>query len=100
MMSKVRELQAQMRAVKDNLRKEKRQVVLDIGPRIKAIRTSSGFTQATISDYLGMSRSTWCWIEAGKRGLTIANLIAFCQLFNVSADDVLGLNNVKERNDD
>lgn len=61
-----------------------------INERIKALRIESGLYQSSIAEKLGCSAATVSYYENG-RSLTYDVIIAYCNIFHVSADWLLGL---------
>lgn len=57
---------------------------------IKNLRISVSFTQAEMADRLGMSRSGYANIEAGKREPDFSTLFKLADYFGVSLDYLLG----------
>ena len=66
--------------------------------RLRKLRQDAGMTQTEIADYLGTSQAMYARYECGKSALPIRHLISLCELYRVSADDVLGLPKRKRRN--
>ena len=56
---------------------------------MEAARVNAGFTQATLADKMGVSRSTVIDWESGKREIKTAYLYMFCRLTGFSEDDIL-----------
>lgn len=65
--------------------------------RIRNLRQDSDYTQEYVAHYLGTSQTMYARYERGANELPIRHLIALCQLYNVSADYILGLQQNKER---
>lgn len=40
---------------------------------LKNIREEKGLTQEKVASLVGISRSTYCHIESGERGVTVSN---------------------------
>ena len=49
-----------------------------------------------IADYLGTSQTMYARYERGANELPIHHLLALCKYYNVSADYILGLSNIKQ----
>lgn len=64
--------------------------MIEIGKRIKELRQDRGLTQKQLADILFVSQDTISLWELGKLLPSITNLIAICDFFKVSADDLLG----------
>ena len=60
------------------------------GDRLKALRKNKGLTQTELGDMLGLDKSTICCYEKGTRQPSLENIIEFMQIFNVTADYLLG----------
>ena len=60
------------------------------GDRLKDLRKEKGLTQGQLGEILGIDKSTICCYEKGTRQPPIENIIDFMQIFNVSADFLLG----------
>jgi Zn-dependent peptidase ImmA (M78 family) len=52
-----------------------------IGSRLQAARRAMGLTQGDVGQKMGMATSTMSAIEAGKRGVTGAELYSFAQIY-------------------
>lgn len=63
--------------------------------RLAAARKDSDMLQAPIADYLKITRSAYSAWESGRNEPPLDTLVALCKLFNVSADYLLGLSDVK-----
>ena len=61
--------------------------------RIKELREEAGFTQSEIADALNTSTQYYQKYEKGKHPLPIHHLKKLCEIYNVSADYILGLPN-------
>ncbi|MCL2771754.1 MAG: helix-turn-helix domain-containing protein [Oscillospiraceae bacterium] len=64
---------------------------------LKDLRIEKNISQKQLSSNIGISTSHYQSYEYGKTKPTIDNLIKFCLYFNVSADYLLGLSDVRER---
>lgn len=62
-----------------------------IGARIKHLRESRGWSQMLLGEKVGLNNSVLSRIEDEKRPVQDAELIRFCEVFNVAADDLLGI---------
>lgn len=61
--------------------------------RMRDLREDSDRTQQNIADYLGTSQTMYARYERGANELPIRHLISLCELYDVSADYLLGLSN-------
>lgn len=64
---------------------------MDYRTRIKNLREDNDYTQAYIGSLLKKSQQGYNHIEAGRAELKIEDLAILCQLYNVSADYIIGL---------
>ena len=58
---------------------------------IKELRLENGLSQQDIADYLKIDRSNYSKYELGKIEMNITMLIALHDLYKVSTDYILGL---------
>lgn len=58
---------------------------------LKQLREQSGIKQAALAHDVGVSRSAINAWEMGVSMPSVANLLALCQIFHVSADYLLGM---------
>lgn len=63
--------------------------------KMRDLREDSDLTQQSVADYLGTSQTMYARYERGANELPIHHLISLCELYNVSADYLLGLSNQK-----
>jgi len=63
-----------------------------IGDKIRYLRELNGYTQATLANKLGISRSSINAWEIGISSISIKNVEQLAILFNVSSDFLLDLN--------
>ena len=61
-----------------------------IGERLKELRKKNGYTQVTLADNLGVSKSTVAMWETDKRMPDFDKLNELCDLFDVSLDYLTG----------
>ena len=59
--------------------------------RIRDLREDNDKTQKEIADLLGTSQTMYARYERGANDLPIRHLIKLCEIYNVSADYILGL---------
>lgn len=64
------------------------------GKRLKELRKNKGLNQTELRDILGVSKSSICCYENGTRTPTIETIIDLMHLFGVSADYLLGADNL------
>ena len=63
--------------------------------RLKQFKTEQKLSTVEISRLMGIHPPTWCKYESGKSKMSIETLQKFCRTFSVSADWLLGLENVQ-----
>lgn len=61
--------------------------------RIRDLREDNDYTQSQIADLLGTSQTMYARYERGANELPIRHLIKLCDIYNVSADYILGRTN-------
>lgn len=69
--------------------KERKELNVKIGSRIKAAREASGFTQEKLSDMVGVSVQYISDLERGVVGTSIPTLLKICHALCLSSDYVL-----------
>ena len=62
-----------------------------LGERLKNRRKAAGLLQKDIARQLGMSNNSVVFYEKGGRAMNIWTFVRLCRLFDVSADELLGL---------
>ena len=67
---------------------------MDYHKRLRELRIEHGYTQEQIAYILHTRQEQYSKYENGKRDLPIKHLIALCCLYRVSADYVLGIEKV------
>jgi len=65
----------------------------NFGNLLKELRTERCMSQKKTAEELGYAQSTYCDWENGKIEPTLSALKKICLYFNVSADELLGLEN-------
>jgi len=68
----------------------------EINQRIKALRLNAGISQQKLADMMGVSRPTITQIEAGERKLSSDDLIRLSEIFNISIDQLICLEDEPE----
>lgn len=63
--------------------------------RLRNIREDNDLTQAELGKILNKSQQGYNHIETGRAELNIDDLIRICKFYNLSADYIIGLTNVK-----
>lgn len=60
--------------------------------QLKLARTNIGYTQQQIADAMGITKSTYCGYETGKRQPDVPKLKQLAHILNISADTLLETN--------
>jgi transcriptional regulator with XRE-family HTH domain len=63
--------------------------------RLRDLREDNDKTQQEIADALGTSQTMYARYERGANELPIHHLITLCKYYGVSADFMLGLDDIK-----
>lgn len=66
---------------------------MDYTIRMKNLREDSDYTQEYVAHMLGTSQTMYSRYECGKSALPIVHLISLCNLYQVTSDYMLGLDN-------
>lgn len=64
------------------------------GKRLKELRKAKGLNQTELGEILGVSKSSICCYENGTRNPALETVIDLMHLFGVSADYLLGSDNL------
>ena len=64
---------------------------MEVGKKIKRFRTAFGLSQKELAQKIGQAQSTIVYWEQDKQEPTISSLKKLCDLFEVSANYLLGL---------
>lgn len=70
-----------------------------LGQRLKELRKEYEFTQKEMGKKIGITTSAYGSYEQGKNCPDALKLLEFSKIFNVSADYLLGLSDVKQGED-
>ncbi len=65
---------------------------------MRDLREDMGYKQEYVAQYLGTSQTMYARYERGANEMPIRHLIRLCELYNVSADYLLGLSRKRIRN--
>lgn len=65
--------------------------------KIRALRKERGYSQAKVAEFLETTQQHYSCYENGKNEMPIHHLIKLCELYNTSADEILGLS-IKDEN--
>ena len=63
-----------------------------VGKFIASCRKEKNMTQKDVADNIGVAKSTYSLYESGNREPNVQTIKKLADLLNVSADDLLGLN--------
>ena len=69
--------------------KEKKELNINIGSRIRRARTAAGLTQEQFAELIGMGTKNISAIERGAVGISISALQKICRLLRISSDEIL-----------
>lgn len=69
--------------------KEKKDINIEIGNRIKKAREAAGLTQDRFAELIGMGTKNVSAIERGAVGVSLSSLQKICQVLSISGDDIL-----------
>lgn len=69
--------------------------ILDYRERLRNTREDLDLTQLTVAKVLNKSQQGYNHIETGRAELKIDDLIRLCKYYNLSADYLIGLSDVK-----
>ena len=64
---------------------------LTFGEKIRNLREDADMNQSQLGKAVGMTQRKVSYIECGKYEPSIEDIVAFCHLFKVSADYLLGI---------
>lgn len=65
--------------------------------KLRALREDNELTQEQVAKVLGTSQTMYARYERGANELPIRHLVTLCRLYNISADEILGLRPCKNR---
>lgn len=69
--------------------KEKKQINVEIGQRIKQNREAAGLTQEKFAESVGLGVKHISAIECGAVGVSINTIIEICRVLSISSDALL-----------
>jgi len=69
--------------------KEKKQLNVEIGTRIKNARENAGLTQERFSELIGMGTKSVSALERGTVGVSLSTLQRICHVLSISSDEIL-----------
>lgn len=69
--------------------KEKKDINVEIGNRIKKAREMAGLTQDRFAELIGMGTKNISAIERGAVGVSLSSIKKICLVLSISSDDLL-----------
>lgn len=69
--------------------KEKKDINIEIGNRIKKTREMAGLTQDRFAELIGMGTKNISAIERGAVGVSLSSIKKICLVLSISSDDLL-----------
>lgn len=66
-------------------------MVLTLGEKIRNLREDLDMNQTQLGNAVNMTQRKISYIECGKFEPSVADIVAFCHFFRVSADYLLGI---------
>ncbi len=66
-------------------------IMIGFGEKIKELRLTKNWTQKELAEKIGQAQSTVFYWEQNKQEPNISSLKKLCEIFDVSADYLLGL---------
>lgn len=71
------------------MEKQKNDVYVRLGRRLRRFRHEKHFTQEDLAYYVDVSKTTICNIESGQKAMRIETLVALCNVLEITADSLL-----------
>lgn len=68
---------------------DKEKITTEFGSYIRDARENRGILQADIAEQLGVSRSYYCLIEAGKRDIYFTLAMNICQILKLDINEFM-----------
>ncbi len=68
---------------------DKEKVAVEFGAFVREARERQGMLQADVAEKLGVSRSYYTLIEAGKRDIYFATAMDICQILKLNINDFM-----------
>lgn len=69
---------------------------MDYTERMRELREENNYSQKEISELLGIAQTTYSGYETGNRSIPIDIFIRLCDFYDVSADYLIGLSDVRK----
>lgn len=70
---------------------DKEKVAVEFGAFVREARERQGMLQADVAEKLGVSRSYYTLIEAGKRDIYFATALDICRILKLNFDEFVKL---------
>jgi len=67
---------------------------LDIGARIKELRTAAGYSQNELAKRAGIAQSSLSYLESGAKSPSIETLLQICEALGVSLSEFMSADTV------
>ena len=80
--------------------KEKKEIHIIVGQRIKSARKVADLTQEELAEQVGISPKFLSDIERGRVGMSITSLSRFCDVLHVSSDYLLARTDIKKQDNE
>lgn len=71
--------------------------IMNFAERLRQARIKRGYTQQQIADKMGITNSTYCGYETGKRQPDVAKIKQLANILNVSGDELLGTEFINDK---
>lgn len=68
---------------------DKEKIAVEFGTFIREARERQGLLQADVAEQVGVSRSYYCFIEAGKREIYFTLALNICQVLKLNINDFM-----------
>lgn len=69
--------------------RQKKQINIEIGGRIRALREAAGVSREQFAEAVGLSPRFCAAVEIGLAGLSFESLKRICEYFGVNADSII-----------
>lgn len=66
------------------------------GNRVRELRTERGLTQQKLGQMIGLPKQAISLVECNRQNLELRNFVSLCNVFKVSADELLNRTQVAE----
>lgn len=67
-------------------------ITVDFGNRIRALRTNTGLSQEKFALKIGMDRTYYASVEAGRRNISLINIEKIAEGLDVSLSELFAFN--------